>query len=165
MTVYMVFEPPRRGDDPLVHAERIAFVRDRFSWPAFLFAPLWLLWYRLWLALAIYVVALAALATGLRLLGASLEARSLAVALLGVLLGLEAATVRRRKLLHHGWRERGIVVGDDREAAERRFFDHSVTAETTNKMEAALEARPPPPGAADVVGLFPQPGAQTGAQT
>ena len=164
MTVYMVFEPPRRGDDSLVHAERIAFVRDRFSWAAFLFAPLWLLWRRLWLALVGYVVVVAALAFGLRLIGASTETRALAVALVGLLLGFEGATLRRQALLRRGWRDRGVVIGDDREAAERRFFDHYVTAETTREMEAALASasRPaPPPGATDVVGLFPQPGAPT----
>ncbi len=165
MTVYMVFEPPRRGDDSLVHAERIAFVRDRFSWAAFLFGPLWLLWHRLWLALLGYVVIVAALEVGLRVLGASAEPRVVAGALVGLLLGFEGATLRRQALLRRGWRDRGVVIGDDREAAERRFFDRYVTAETTREMEAALaSAGPaPPPGATDVVGLFPQPGAQTGA--
>ena len=47
MTVYMVFEPPRAGGDPVTRAERIVFVRDRFSWGAFLLGPIWLLWRRL----------------------------------------------------------------------------------------------------------------------
>ena len=169
MTVYMVFEPPPRDDDALAHAERIAFVRDRFSWAAFLFGPLWLLWRRLWLALVIYVVGVVALDIGLGVLGAGREARTLAAALVGLLLGFEAATLRRRSLVRRGWRERGIVIGDDREAAERRFFDRYVTAETTREMEAALASARPAPGpaltgASDVVGLFPHPGAQTGAQ-
>ena len=168
MTVYMVFEPPRRGDDSLAHAERIDLVPDRFSWTAFLFGPLWLLWHRLWVALVIYLVGVGALEVGLRLLGASRDARGLAFALVGLLLGFEAATLRRRALLRRGWRERDIVVGADREAAERRFFDRYVTAETTRAMEAALQSSaraaqapgPAPAGATDVVGLFPQPGAQ-----
>jgi hypothetical protein len=164
MTVYMVFEPPRRGEESLAHAERIAFVRDRFSWTAFLFGPLWMLWHRLWLGLLGYVVVVAALELGLRLVGASADARALAGALVGLLVGFEGATLRRQTLLRRGWRDRGIVIGDDREAAERRFFDRYVTAETTREMEAALaSASQPPPGATDVVGLFPQPGAQTGA--
>jgi hypothetical protein len=168
MTVYMVFEPARRGEASLAHAERIAFVPDRFSWTAFLFGPLWLVWHRLWLALVVYVVGVGALDVGLRLLGASRDVRSLALALIGLLLGFEAATLRRRALMRRGWRERDIVIGDDREAAERRFFDRYVTAETAREMEAVLHSTvrgargpgPAPAGAGDVVGLFPQPGAQ-----
>jgi hypothetical protein len=162
MTVYMVFEPPRRDEDRLVHAERIAFVRDRFSWAAFLFAPLWLLWHRLWLALVIYVAAIAALMAGLWVVGAGVEARGWTVVLVNLLLGFEAATVRRWTLLRRGWRERGTVIGDDREAAERRFFDAYV-AETSSGASSGSIAAPPPgsprPGATDVIGLFPQPGA------
>ncbi len=40
-----------------------------------------------------------------------------------VLLGLEAATLRRWKLLRSKWTDHGIVVSDDVETAERRFFD------------------------------------------
>ena len=46
------------------------FVRDGFSLWAFLLAPLWLLWRRLWLVLLLYVVVMAALQAGLWALGA-----------------------------------------------------------------------------------------------
>ena len=49
--VYSVFEPPERGGDAADHMERFMFVRDGFSFAAFLFGPLWFLWHRLWLAL------------------------------------------------------------------------------------------------------------------
>src|SRR5262249_59817437 len=137
MTVYMVFEPPRRDDDTMAHAERIVFVRDRFTCSAFVFAPLWLLWHRLWLGLALYVVLVGALAAALRMLGASGEARGFALILVALLIGFEAASLRRRKLLFRRWRDRGIVIGDDREAAERRFFERYVAAETTRQMELA----------------------------
>ena len=38
---------------------RAVFVRDGFSWLAFLLPPLWLLWHRLWLEAALVVVAVA----------------------------------------------------------------------------------------------------------
>ena len=167
MTVYMVFEPPRGGDDTVAHAERIVFVRDRFNWPAFLLGPRWLLWHRLWLGLVLYVVLTGALGVALRVLGAGGGGRGLATLLVALLLGFEGASLRRRKLLFRRWRDRGIVIGDDLEAAERRFFDRYVVAETTREMELALAAprppSPPPPASApDVVGLFPQPGASPG---
>src|SRR5258708_28604881 len=105
MTVYMVFEPPRRGADPVKHAERIVFIRDRFSWSAFLFAPLWMLWRRLWLVLIGYVVVIAALMVGLTWLGAGPNAQFWALALISLLIGFEAATLRRWTLLPRGSRE------------------------------------------------------------
>ena len=55
MSVYTVHEPPLRAADALPDAERFAFVRDGFSFWAFLLAPLWMLWHRMWLVLAVYV--------------------------------------------------------------------------------------------------------------
>ena len=95
-----------------------------------------------------------------------IDLRFAVLAVLGSL-GFLLAKAWRWTLLLNGWREVGTVVGDDRESAERRFFDRYVALETTREMEAALATPPPPPvaqrEATDVVGLFPQPGAQTGA--
>jgi hypothetical protein len=176
MTVYMVFEPPpvhsrskngvasrAYGASSLTRAEGTAFVPDRFIWSAFLFAPLWMLWHRLWIVLVGYVAASVALVVALRFASAPSDARGFAMLLLALLVGFEAASLRRWTLLLNGWREVGTVVGDDRESAERRFFDRYVSLETTREMEAALATPPPPPPVAqreatDVVGLFPQPG-------
>ena len=156
----MVFEPPPRGDDPLAHAERFAFVRDRFGWAAFLFAPLWMLWHRLWLALLVYIVVMVGVAVGLRALGASAEARAFALLLIALLVGFEAASIRRRKLMRRGWRELGTVIGDDRESAERRFFDAYVAAQPHRRAPAAAPAPfRASPAASDVIGLFPEQGA------
>ena len=45
MTRFVVMDPPAR-----LPAADAVFVRDRFSWLAFLFPFVWLLWNRLWLA-------------------------------------------------------------------------------------------------------------------
>jgi hypothetical protein len=167
MTVYMVFEPPRRGDDPVRHAERIVFVRDRFSWGAFLFAPIWMLWRRLWLTLIGYLIVMSALMVGLTWLGVGSSARFWTFALISLLIGFEAATLRRWSLLRRGWRELSTVIGDDREAAERRFFDAYAWVEVDRAMHASTvspsstSSPPPPPqpaGSPQVLGLFPQPG-------
>ena len=168
MTVYMVLEPREAGGDTVRRAERTVFVRDRFTWSAFLFAPFWMLRHRLWLAFIGYGVTVVAATVALRFAGARTGALLLALALIHLLVGIEAATLRRRSLLRRGWRDLGIVIGDDLEAAERRFFDRYVIAETTREMELALAATrrppsPPPASAPDVVGLFPQPGASPGA--
>ncbi len=163
MTIYMVFEPPPARGDAVRRAERIAVVPDRFTWSAVLFAPLWMLWHRLWIVLAGYLGVSVALTFALRFAGVGADARGFAMLLFGLLVGFEAASLRRWTLLLKGWREAAAVVGESREAAERRFFDRYVSVEATREMEAALASPPPPPtvppgGATDVVGLFPQPG-------
>jgi len=162
MTTYLVFEPPAGRDDPAARAERIVFVPDRFSWGAFLLAPLWMLWRRLWLIFLAYLMLMAAVTVGLRFAGVGPGARFLVMALIALLVGFEAANLRRWALLRDGWRERGPIIGHDLAAAERRFFDAYVA--TAAAREAAAAGRPAAapasrPAAPDVVGLFPQPGA------
>jgi len=119
MTTYMVFEPPAGRGDPAARAERIVFVPDRFSWGAFLLAPLWMLWRRLWLVFVAYFVVMAAVTLGLMVAGVGPGARFLVGALISLLVGLEAANLRRWALLRGGWRERGPIIGHDLAAAER----------------------------------------------
>jgi hypothetical protein len=154
--VYSVFEPPERGGSAADQVERFAFVRDGFSFTAFLFGPIWLLWHRLWLVLLGYVGVTAALAIGMHLVGASYAIRSLVGFLLALLVGIEGSSLRRWTLMHRGWRDRGIVVGEDLETAERRFFSAWVSAVQAPAVPAP---RLRMPTSNDVVGLFPEPGA------
>jgi len=158
VTVYMVFEPPERDGDAVERAERIVFVPDRFTWSAFLFTPLWMLWHRLWLALLVYLAVMAAVIVGLERAGFGTGARAAIVALIALLIGFEAPSLRRWNLRRRGWRELGTVIGDDLETAERRFFDAWVTPERKSPPAVAPAVRPGSP-ATDVVGLFPRPGA------
>jgi hypothetical protein len=159
-----------RGPDPLPDAERFIFVRDGFSFRAFLFAPLWMIWHRMWLVLAGYVIVSAVLETALVALGASAADVSIVALLISLLVGLEASTLRRFSLNRRGWKNVGIISGDDLEDAERRFFEawvHELPAQRLTP--TAPPPTPPAAGAAaptrapqgsDVVGLFPEPGAQ-----
>src|SRR5689334_20179905 len=166
MPVYTVHEPPvRRGEsDPA----RMAFVRDGFTFWAFLLGPLWMLWHRLWLVLIGYLVLMAGLQFALVRLGTSGTTRALVDLLIAILVGLEAASLRRWTLARRRWTEMGVVVADDMNIAERRFFDAWV-----NGAASAPPPGPPPSGRAsyapsrpagtaphDVIGLFPQPGAR-----
>jgi hypothetical protein len=122
MPAYAVFEPPMRGRSTGEHADRFIFLRERFSLAAFLFGPLWMIWRRLWLVLIIYLAATSFIEVGLRSLGIPLAARTTVYLLLQLLVAIEAANLLRWTLLRRGWRDRGIVFGDDLELAERRFF-------------------------------------------
>lgn len=158
MAVYSVLEPPARsgGGDA---AERFAFVRDGFSWAAFFFGGLWMLWHRLWLALLGYVVVVGALEVLLRSLGATAGSRALIAFLVALLVGLEASSLRRWTLIRRGWRDHGIVVGEALENAERRFFSVWTGTEAPNQAPAPAAAGFPQAGAPKgVIGLFPQPG-------
>ena len=122
MSVYTVHEPPLRAGAAASDVERFAFVRDGFSWWAFLFAPLWMLRHWMWLVLIGYVVIVGAIEIPVKLSGAPSLAASLIGILLGLLVGFEAGTLRRFTLNRRGWKNLGIVSGDDLEDAERRFF-------------------------------------------
>jgi hypothetical protein len=169
MAVYTVHQPPAHHADPLPDAERIVFVRDGFSFWAFLVAPIWMLWHRMWLVLLGYVVVVGAVDTALAVIGASRTAMSVIGLFIALLIGLEASTLRRFSLRRRGFRNVGVVSGADREDAERRFFE-TWPAEAWPGSAAGLPPAAPHPVPAanpsahgthtpDVIGLFPQPGA------
>ena len=166
MPTYTVHEPPPRQGETASAPERFRFVRDGFHFWAFVLAPLWLLLHRLWLAFAIYLVANILLGTGLVLIGASSTMQFLAGLLIALLIGFEAGTIRRWKLMRRGWKMLGFVVGEDTEAAERRFYAEWVKRANEAPPPVAPEpryatpVRRGPPSPSDVIGLFPEPGAQ-----
>ena len=172
MSIYTVHEPPLKADASTPDPDRFAFVRDGFSFWAFLLAPLWMLRHRLWLVLIGYVIVAVALQVGLRLIGASSGVIVTVSLLLSLLVGIEAATLRRFTLSRRGWKNVGIVVGDDLESAERRFFDAWVDKPWSDRpspnapgsgsralFATGLAPARRSPDSSEVLGLFPQPGA------
>ena len=165
MSVYTVHEPPLRAADGLTEPERFSFVRDGFYWWAFLLTPLWMLRYRLWLVLAVYLAVTAGLDTAMRILGASVFVIALIGILISLLVGFEASTLRRFTLGRRRWRNVGVVSGDDLEDAERRFFDAWVRDTSARRSAPPVAAPSALPAVASseasgVIGLFPEPGAQ-----
>ncbi len=57
----------------------------------------------------------------------SSDNQAVVAVLVALLVGFEAASLRRWTLTRRGWTDHGVVVADDVEAAERRFFDAWVT--------------------------------------
>jgi hypothetical protein len=165
MRVYTVHQPPLRKYDTAPDPERFVFVRDGFSFWAFLFGPLWMLRHRMWLILIGYVAAVVAMQLALRQAGASNEMSALAAMLVALLVGIEAGTLRRFTLGRRRFRPLGVIVAEDREAAERRFFDSWVRGETLAPAQAVPNAAPAgaasahhTPSTPEVIGLFPQSG-------
>jgi hypothetical protein len=168
MPIYTVHEPPAKRSETRRGPENFRFVRDGFHFWAFLLTPLWLLWRRLWLVFIGYVVLVVALSLGLRWLGASENAVFAVLVLLSILIGLEAGSLQRWTLRRRKWGEAGVVSAYNAEAAEQRFFDAWTGGELTAaapapSVTAAFGAAPmrrPVAGQSDIVGLFPEPGAQ-----
>jgi hypothetical protein len=95
--------------------------------------------------------------------------------LLALLLGFEAASLERWTLSRRNWRQVDIVVADDEEAAERRFFDRWTAIQRalgndqlavdrgapppTRDIPGQSFSKPPPSPHTDIIGLFPEPGA------
>ena len=134
----------------------------------------WLAWHRLWLALIGWIVLMAVLDFVMVKLGVGGGTILLVDILLALLLGFEAASLERWTLSRRNWRQLDIVVADDEEAAERRFFDRWTarqrgSATTSWRSTAARRRRPgtfratvfkpPPLPHSDIIGLFPEPGA------
>jgi hypothetical protein len=165
MSIYTVHEPPSTSEQSAPDPERLVFVRDGFSFWAFLLTPAWMLWHGLWLVFLGYLVVATLLAVGLHIIGASTAVTLAAAALLALLAGFEAATLRRLTLARRHWKNVGIVVGEDVESAERRFFDAWVhgaphasaspaAAPTVTSSRVTVGSRP----ASEIIGLFPAPG-------
>jgi hypothetical protein len=167
MAIYTVHEPPPRAGETAADPEGFVLVRDGFSFWAFLLTPLWMLRHRLWLALLVYAFVMIAMQVGLRSIGTSPTVMLVVGTLVAFLVGLEAATLRRFALARRRWKNLGIVVADDLEAAERRFFDtwvkdaglargwSSSPTQRAAAIPAIMRARP---SGHEVIGLFPNPG-------
>lgn len=123
MTAYTVHEPPAPPADRIDHAEAMVFVKDGFTWSAFLFGPLWLLANRLWLAAAGYVALLGLIYLVLAALGLADALFSIMMFALNVILGFEAHWLRTTKLDADGWTSLGSIAGRGIEDSERRFFE------------------------------------------
>src|SRR6201999_665257 len=119
MAIYTVPEPPLRAVAAAPNPERYVFVREGFSFWAFIFGPLWMVRHRMWLVLFIYIVIAVALDIAIRFAGASMFVVGCVGFLLALLVGLEASSLRRFTLGRRGWKYAGVVSGEDRDAAER----------------------------------------------
>jgi hypothetical protein len=171
MPVYTVHAPVTNGADPTA-TDKFAFVRDGFHFWAAVAGLIWLAWHRLWLALLGWIVLMLAVDVGLAWLGVGSRAILAINLVLALLLGFEAASLRRWTLSRRKWRMLDVVVADDEETAERRFFDrwtarHRVFDDPYSvdrggppptRSVPGQPTKPPPILQGGIIGLFPEPG-------
>lgn len=171
MPVYTVHAPLAAGAD-LRSTDRFVFVRDGFHFWAAVLGAVWLAWHRLWLAMLLWAVLMIALDVILVRVGVGSGAIAGIDLLLAILLGLEASSLKRWSYSRRHWRQLDVVVADDLDAAERRFFERWAARRSTIGYDnhtvdrgAAPPTRdngngqhPPPMPHSSIIGLFPEPG-------
>jgi len=166
MKAFTVHMPPDLSGDAA--AERAAFVKDGFCWPALFIPLLWLLWRRLWLVLIAYLIAVTAI--GALQIVAGEGAATVILIAFAFFFAAEANNTRRWSLRRRGWTQAGEAFGRNRAEAEISYFtgrerrgddDNSSTsaaaaAKTVWAPAAAAAVTGADPDAADIVGLFPE---------
>lgn len=157
MARYTVHTParPDLGDEVL---ERTVFVRDGWSWGAFLFGPFWLAWNRHWITGLIALLVMGGLFAGLAALPVSEGTKAGALLLLMLLWGLEGPSLRRVALARAGFSEVGLVAGGNLDALEQRFFAEQASNAQIPPAEAPSTTTMPgsvTSWGAPVIGLFP----------
>ena len=116
-----------RRADPLAldytrDGQDVVFIKDGFSWLAFLIPVFWMLWHRLWLPLAAYVSAVALVAVAGYLLPLP-DGLTASIGLLAnFFMGLEGNNFRRKALAKRGYEEVADIVAQNNEEASFRFF-------------------------------------------
>jgi hypothetical protein len=164
LKTYLVFESAS-GDGGADSADGVLFLREKFRWMALFFAPLWLLWHRLWLGFVAWLMAVTAIAATAFAFGLSPEAAAPLLWLPTLVVAFEGTELLRRKLSRSGFRETGVKIGRDLEDAERRFFAEW-KPRPASQPKAPVPPRPAPApvmpapalATSPVVGSFPEPG-------
>ncbi len=166
MTVYSVYEPPSEATDLAERADKLAFVKEGFSWPALLVPLLWLLYYRMWIEFIVLALVYVALQVvfGTDAQGQALSAwASFAI---GVLFAFEAndlraAVARAARLPARGRgerarpdRRRAIVLHRLAAAAGKRGTRAGARRGASSRGRGSRRAQRGE--GEEVIGLFPQ---------
>ena len=118
MRIYTV----QQGLDPRAAGDDLEFVRDGFSWDAFVFTLVWPLYHGLWLVFVVVLAVSAVLSAAVGVLGLSDFGRSAVWLAAALLFAFEANNLRRWTLRRRGWRDVGVTAGRTLSDAEHRFF-------------------------------------------
>jgi hypothetical protein len=173
MATYLVYLPPAQAFDGVKAIEKARLVHDGFRPFALVFGPFWFLAKRLWFSALAVLLALILIRFGLVWLSLPLLLLPPIQMVFNLLIGLEAATLERRRLRRKGWREVDVVVARNAKEAEQKAIERLVEREHApaqpNRTASGALPQPPirpstPPhapallGTQPVVGLFPEAG-------
>ncbi|WP_137388391.1 DUF2628 domain-containing protein [Rhodoligotrophos defluvii] len=151
-----------RSSDPaiiLAEADRLDFVKEGFSWPAFFVPFLWLIYKRMWIVLALFIGV--SVCIGLIPYAWPISATVQTILGFGInlVMGLQGNDLLRWTLARRGKREIAVVVGDRLVAAEHRFFT-ALCAQAGQKAGLAPSAARAQtrPAAGHDYSILPEPG-------
>lgn len=159
MRNWLIYMPPG-ARDTVEDAASFVTVREGFSKAAFFLAPFWLVAKRCWLALVLWVVAMAA-ALAIIVVADIGDAGAFVLLLLpNLAVGFENAWVRARALERRGYTLAGGVMARSRDEAEVLFVqdwlaERPAATPASAPSEAPHAYRSTQGG---VLGLFPHPG-------
>jgi hypothetical protein len=177
MAIYTVLAPTLRDGTSMPTPMDLVFVKERVSWPALFFGPLWLIFRRMWLVLVLYLVALIVIGFVAAKIGGPIP--GILLVLGHLLFAIEGNELRRWTLRRRGYGTIGVVEGRGMEEAEIRFFARAEESSPAGVIPVppvppvpptppaplakppSLGPMPPSAEAGDVVGLFPSPGGAT----
>ncbi|MCV9998268.1 DUF2628 domain-containing protein [Pararhizobium sp. YC-54] len=154
MASYLVLTPPGAPKSD----EKARFIADKFSWAAFVFPAIWLLYQRQWIA-GIAVAILQALVTAITAEPRFMLASLLIELALRLLTALEGPAFIAQRLQSGGWMLQSIITADDLATAEM-IYDHATAADDMAQGETAWQPPVLPTAAAKpadgraAVGLF-----------
>ena len=125
MAIYTVHCPPvskATTSEDTSRIEKIIFLRDGFSFPAFCFGPLWLLWKGAWAMATLWVIVAGFCGYASLKLGVPTEGVLLLSFVFAAWFGFEATHLYALLLERRGYIARDLVIGDNEEEAEEVFF-------------------------------------------
>lgn len=142
MSLYTVHEPPEPAIDRIERAEDMLFLKDGFNWSAFFMAPVWLVMNRVWIGVALYVAAIAAVVGAVHLLDGDPRWISAAIVGLHAIVGFEAHALQVFDLDRRGWGHAGSVMGASEAECERRFFESWLPTQAPLRSHPAVASAP-----------------------
>ena len=122
MQSFTVHRRRRTIGNPEAEADATVFVRDTFSWAAFIVPVLWALYHRLWLVLVGFIAVAMALNLAITLAGLPEFVNAMASLALQFLFAAEARDLRRWTLERRGYDLVAVIVAENFDQAETRYF-------------------------------------------
>jgi hypothetical protein len=130
------------------------FLREQVAWLALVFGPFWFLAKGAWIVALLITAGMLIAGWGVAFSGLSPLFGIALQLLMGLFLALEANALRAWELSLKGYRDVALLIGDDQEEVERRFFAEALGSSAANPA-VMPHPLPPRPGPVPVIGLFP----------
>jgi uncharacterized protein DUF2628 len=154
---WIVLEAPPGAT--VAEGEELVFLRDGFSFLAFLFPPLWLLWHRLWVEAAVTFAILIG-AAGVEQLGGWTVSLPIQL-MLSIFVGCEGNGFRIARRRRRGWSDIAVIDAANGHDAETRYVEaEEADEEQGSDLQPIVPTLtgPSPMAARSSVGLLLNPG-------